>query len=82
MMVVMVAMHRKYAEKEASLWRFRIYERRHENRVAVLVVEFLILNMILKNSHIFSINYFAMYLPGTRAIGISPRSIAVILFSI
>lgn len=79
--------HRTYVAKEAFPWHFPIYERQLESQAVVVVVGFLYEKNAIKNP--FKIDFFLAYfgrqlkLPGTLTLmGRSPRSKALILFSI
>lgn len=85
MMVVMVVKHQTYAVRVAFLWRFLIYGHQIEIQVVVLEPEYLsntkngMLNLYSLASHSI---FKQIQIPGTLAMGISPRNKALILFSI
>lgn len=78
----MVVELRKYAEIATFLWRFQIYELQREIRVVVWVLEYLLIKILFSIGQMFDSLVIDDYVPGTLAIAMSPRSNALMLFSI
>lgn len=86
-------MHQTYAVRVASLWRFLIYAHQHEIQAVAVAVECLMKAEKRNFFYVFTLFLAAaklnhhnllhkVNLPDTLAIGISPRSNALMLFSI